>query len=55
MQDLTPLPRPAAPRRRLWTALGLSTALALAGCGVIVQNRLPAEALARQNQAPNQE
>jgi len=52
MQDLTPLPRPAAPRRRLWTALGLSTALALAGCGVIVQNRLPAEALARQNQAP---
>ena len=52
MQDLTPLPRPAALRRRPWTALGLSIALALAGCGVIVQNRLPAEALARQNQAP---
>lgn len=55
MQDLTPLPpllRTAASRRRPLTALGLSIALALAGCGVTVQNRLPAEALARQNKAP---
>lgn len=52
MQDLTPLPRPAASRRRSLTALGLSIALTLAGCGVTVQNRLPAEALARQNKAP---
>ncbi|MBB2488062.1 c-type cytochrome [Mitsuaria sp. WAJ17] len=50
MQDLTPSPRPATSCQRLWTALGLSMALVLAGCGVIVQNRLPAEALARQNQ-----
>ena len=50
MQDLNPLRRPPALRRQPLASAGLAAALLLAGCGVTVQNRLPAEALARQSQ-----
>ncbi len=52
MQDLTLTRTPAARLTRLTHLCGpaLAAALLLAGCGVTVQNRLPAEALARQSQ-----
>jgi mono/diheme cytochrome c family protein len=58
MQDLTPISCPPHPSRpscisgvhRLLASLG--AALLLASCGVIVQNRLPVEAMERQNRAP---
>lgn len=56
MHDLTPsrpIPVPQQGRRRgRLAASGLALSLLLAACGVTVQNRLPVEALARQNQAP---